>query len=255
MNQNLTDVTILLDSSGSMRNIQDDTRGGFNDFLDRQAKVPGECNVTVIQFDRKYEPTCVATPIKDAPRLTEANYRADGVETRYLDALARAIKETGERLAAMPEADRPSKVIFVTITDGQENASIEYHRHRGGWTQVKAIRQHQEDVYKWSFVLIGQDFDTTETQTSLGMSAGNAVQSSKVETISTYQGLSKGMTRYRAGTSGARGANGLRGASGSNVQNFAELTKDSESEEQIIAQAWGTDPQLNIPAAPTPPTP
>lgn len=48
--------------------------------------------------------------------------------TALLDAVGRAINETGERLAKMDEADRPGLVVFVVMTDGLENSSKEFSK-------------------------------------------------------------------------------------------------------------------------------
>ncbi len=50
--------------------------------------------------------------------------------TALLDAQGRTIVELGRELAALPETERPSKVIVVTLTDGLENASKEYNLDR-----------------------------------------------------------------------------------------------------------------------------
>ncbi|HEX6056861.1 MAG TPA: VWA domain-containing protein, partial [Intrasporangium sp.] len=54
-NSNLTHIAFLLDRSGSMQSIKDDTEGGFNAFIAEQRKEPGECRVTLAQFDNEYE--------------------------------------------------------------------------------------------------------------------------------------------------------------------------------------------------------
>ena len=54
-NPNLTHLYFLLDRSGSMQSIKDDTEGGFDAFIAEQRKQPGECRVTLAQFDDQYE--------------------------------------------------------------------------------------------------------------------------------------------------------------------------------------------------------
>ena len=51
MNKKLTDITVLLDKSGSMGPLQEDTIGGFNKFIEGQAKVDGDANLSLIMFD------------------------------------------------------------------------------------------------------------------------------------------------------------------------------------------------------------
>ena len=54
-NPNLTHLYFLLDRSGSMQSIKDDTEGGFDAFIAEQRSQPGECRVTLAQFDDQYE--------------------------------------------------------------------------------------------------------------------------------------------------------------------------------------------------------
>ena len=54
MNQNLTEIVFILDRSGSMEGLENDTIGGFNGFVKKQAKV-GQTSLTTVLFDDKYE--------------------------------------------------------------------------------------------------------------------------------------------------------------------------------------------------------
>ena len=54
MNKNLTEIIFLLDRSGSMRGLENDTIGGFNAFIEKQSQEEGEAIVTTVLFDDKY---------------------------------------------------------------------------------------------------------------------------------------------------------------------------------------------------------
>jgi len=113
-----THVTFVLDSSGSMSKIADDTRGGFNTFLMEQREEEGEAAVTLYDFDSTVELVYRGSEIADAETLDTDNYRPGG-KTALHDAIARAIDETDDYIAA---AD-VENVIIVVLTDGKENAS------------------------------------------------------------------------------------------------------------------------------------
>ena len=142
MKQNLCDITIVLDRSGSMSSVQADTIGGFNTFIKEQRKLPGECNVSLVQFDDQYEPQYAGKPVGDAPFLDEKTFQPRGM-TALLDAIGRTINETGKRLGAMDDDDRPSKVLFVILTDGGENSSKEFTR-----AKVFEMISHQKTAYQ-----------------------------------------------------------------------------------------------------------
>lgn len=168
-----TDITFVLDRSGSMEKVKDDTMHGFNAFIQAQRALPGECVASLVQFDDVYEPIYTAKPLSEAPLLSEANYVPRGF-TAYLDATARTIIETGKRLAAMPEDQRPQKVIFVILTDGIENASQEF-RGEAGRAKVFEMIGRQRDVYQWDFVFLGANQDAIKVAAEINISAGSSM--------------------------------------------------------------------------------
>src|SRR6476661_6760153 len=119
---NTCDLTILLDCSGSMNKIKTDMEESLNAFLAAQAKEPGECTVSLVNFAYRRSTVYTGVPVAEAPkvRLTPLG------GTALNDALCETIDEVGQRLAALPEADRPERVLLVVVTDGEENASREY---------------------------------------------------------------------------------------------------------------------------------
>lgn len=89
--------------------------------------------------------------------------------TALLDAVGRAITETGSRLAAMKETERPSLVIFVIVTDGQENSSRTFTREK-----IREMIQHQRTVYKWPFTFLAANQDAFAEAASLGIDPSGA---------------------------------------------------------------------------------
>jgi Mg-chelatase subunit ChlD len=192
---NLTDITIVLDRSGSMGSIADDTRGGCNAFLDEQGKVSGRATVTLVRFDHEYEVVYSAKPAGEAPRLDSSNYIPRGT-TALLDAIGRAVVETGDRLSKTPEHERPGKVVFVILTDGQENASKEYTKDK-----VFEMIRHQTDVYSWAFVFLGANQDAIRAGAGLGIAAGSSMTyaSNAVGTQSAFRSTSENLAKFRMG--------------------------------------------------------
>jgi hypothetical protein len=155
MKQDKTDVTILLDRSGSMGNIASDTIGGFNTFLKKNQEASGQCTLSLVQFDSMGIDTVILNkPIFEAKPLTNQTYQPRA-NTPLYDAIGKTIEATGAFLQSLPEALRPAKVIFVVITDGLENASHHYTLQH-----VQNQIKHQQDVYKWEFVFLGANIDS-----------------------------------------------------------------------------------------------
>lgn len=194
MKKETTLIAVVLDCSGSMEPIKADTIGGFNSFLAEQQKQPGEAFITLTQFDDRYDIVYSNQAIKSAPKLTDANY-VPRANTALFDAIGRTINDVGSQLRALPEADRPGKVIFVIITDGEENASREYKRDK-----VFEMITHQRDKYNWEFVYLGANQDAIATATQLGVQASNAAgyTGSGKGTRSAFKAMSTGLTSYRS---------------------------------------------------------
>ncbi len=168
MDQDSTDITVVLDRSGSMSSIRWPMEGGLERFIDSQRQVPGACHVSLIQFDTKaIEVVFTAIPVADV-RPIRISPRGG---TPLHDAMAIAINSTGERLAAMPADDRPAKVLMLVITDGAENASRETTA-----AQVRAMIQHQQEVYSWEFIFLAANVNAFREARRMGIDTTRAVE-------------------------------------------------------------------------------
>lgn len=166
MRLDLTDITIILDRSGSMGVIAHETEMGVKKFVDDQKAVPGHAVMSLVLFDHQIERPFTAKPISEVGEIRLQPRAA----TALLDAVGSTIKATGERLGLMAEKDRPSRVIIVIVTDGLENASRTYDKD-----QVLSMISHQTDVYKWDFVFLGANQDAIATAASIGVQANAAL--------------------------------------------------------------------------------
>jgi len=188
MRADLTNITLVVDRSGSMEAIRTDAEGGVNAFLADQAKEPGQALLTLVQFDTEYEFVHRGIPVRDVPRY-ELVPRGN---TALLDAVGRAIIETGQRLAKMHEPDRPGLVIFVVMTDGQENSSHEFTK-----AQIKQMIQHQQDKYNWHFTFLGANQDAFAEAGGMGILAGGVARYDVDKVRAAYAGTSSKLARMR----------------------------------------------------------
>ena len=191
--QNLTSINIVLDRSGSMTKLTAETISGFNKFLAEQKAVDGAATLTLATFASDYTLVHDFIALSDVPELTLTNYRTGGY-TSLLDALARTIDATGVKLASMSEEERPGKVIFVVITDGQENFSREFTRE-----QVFEKITHQREKYSWEYVFLGANQDAIAEGMKLGVSGLNSVTftADSAGVASNYSSISSNMSTYR----------------------------------------------------------
>lgn len=188
MRSDLTDVTVIMDRSGSMISCREEAENGLNHFVEEQKKQPGECLFSLVQFDNEYEFVHRGEKIANVPKFTLV---PRGM-TALLDAVGRAISETGIRLSVMNESDRPGLVVFVIVTDGGENGSHEFTRQ-----QVRQMIERQKEVYKWKFTFLGANQDAFAAAGSLGIDlsavANYATRSSK----QAFSGASGNVSRMR----------------------------------------------------------
>lgn len=198
-NPNRTHLYFLLDRSGSMQSIRDDTVGGFDAFIAEQRTLPGECRVTLAQFDDRYDVVYTDRPIAEVPSL---DLRPRGM-TALLDAIGRLVTEAGTHLQSLSESDRPGTVIVGIMTDGLENASKE-------WTHqaIKALIEQQSQTYSWEFLYLGADQDAIEVGTGLGVPAARSMTYSRDSAAAAMASTSAMVGRVRAArASGAQAAN------------------------------------------------
>src|SRR5258708_7019726 len=124
--ENFTAIAVVIDASSSMRDLTGDTIGSFNQFLEEQQAVPGEPALTLCIFNTDYRLLHDFIPLSSVGKLSKETYRCNGM-TALLDAMGTTIDALGQKLAVMPEQERPSKVIVLVITDGEENQSHRYN--------------------------------------------------------------------------------------------------------------------------------
>jgi Mg-chelatase subunit ChlD len=157
-----TQITFVLDSSGSMSKIEDDTKGGFNTFVREQQEEDGTATVSLYDFNTSVELLYGAIPIDEVTKLTHENYSPGG-RTALHDAIATAIKETDDHITTMPSGDEPDNVIVVILTDGKENAS------ETPQDQVRELVEQHREEQDWDFIFIGANQDAALTAESMGM--------------------------------------------------------------------------------------
>lgn len=189
-NPNKTHITLVSDRSGSMRSIASDAEGGINSLIKDQAALDGECSILLVEFDTAHD-TVYEGDVKSAPSYS---LRPRGT-TALNDAIGLAIVRTGEQLAALPEDERPSKVIFAVMTDGHENASTEYTLD-----QVKALIKEHTEKYSWEFSFLGAGLQVASQAVNMGFSPRNIVNfdpNSGVAAAAAFRSHSLSMTSYR----------------------------------------------------------
>lgn len=192
VDMNYTDITVIVDKSGSMLHLTGDTIGGFNSFLKGQQNLPGKCKLSLVQFNDDVHPIYTGIDINYVAPLGPESYRTGGW-TALLDALGQTITFTGLRFAAMKEEERPGKVLFVVITDGQENYSKEYNRET-----IRQMIKNQEANYNWNFTFMGADAGSILEAQSLGFASTHAYTHTSKGVNAVYTSMDVNVRNFRS---------------------------------------------------------
>lgn len=169
MKKRLTELVFILDKSGSMSGLENDTIGGFNSMLEKQKAVEGECTITTVLFNSHYELLHDRIDIKAVKPISHKEYQVGG-STALLDAIGETIHKIGNTQKNTAEDYRAEKVMFVIITDGEENSSREFSAEN-----IKERIENQKNKYGWEFIFLGANIDAVQTAGRFGISANRAV--------------------------------------------------------------------------------
>ena len=194
MKKDLTELVFILDASGSMAGLEQDTIGGFNGMIEKQKKEPGEAYVSTVIFASKSKVFHDRVPIGKVEPLTDRQYAVGGC-TALLDAIGGAIHHIGNVHKYAREEDVPEHTLFVITTDGMENASRMYDAE-----EVKRLIEWQKEKYGWEFLFLAANIDAVETAGRFGIDADRAVdyRADAVGTALNYQVLHKAIRSVRA---------------------------------------------------------
>lgn len=174
------EVVLLIDKSGSMKGLEEDTVKGYNSMLAKERQLSVPTNVTTILFSSDHEILADRKPISEVPDMTLDSYKVRGATALY-DTIGNAIEKTE---AVKGIDDTGSKVLFVIITDGLENYSQTYDQEK-----VRKLIDAQEEK-GWEFVFIGANMDAEKEADTIGI---------KKENAATYENSEKGVqANYQA---------------------------------------------------------
>ena len=194
MKKNLTEIVFILDRSGSMSGLEDDTIGGFNALIEKQKQEAGEAYVSTILFDNFSEVIHDRVRLDRVPRMTRKEYYVRGC-TALLDAVGGAIHHIGNVHKYAREEDRPEKTLFVITTDGMENASRQYT-----YEKVRSMIEKQKSKYGWEFLFLGANIDAAREAARFGITADRAANyhADRQGTAVVYEAVSETVCNFRA---------------------------------------------------------
>ena len=169
MGNGITELVFIIDRSGSMAGMEDDTIGGFNSVLEKNRAVGGTAYVTTVLFDHEQLTLHDRLDIREVSPLTREDYQVRGC-TALLDAVGDTIKRIRSIQGYMPTGHVPTKTVFAIITDGMENAS-----KRHSYREVKHLIKAQTKA-GWEFLFLGANIDAAAEAGRIGIARERATR-------------------------------------------------------------------------------
>lgn len=177
------EILCIMDRSGSMRSIMDETVGAFNGFVEQQKKLPGKAKLTLVAFDDQYKVVMDRVKLNDVAELSVSD-----VQPRGMTALNDAIGKAFANIDA-------ENVVCLIQTDGYENDSKEYSTH-----SIKSLIEEKKKL-GWDISFIGAGVNAFSIGKDFGLAFDKCVTVNKtklgMETFRSY--ASATATSYRNG--------------------------------------------------------
>lgn len=194
----LSNIVVLLDSSGSMARLRQETITGFNKFIEEQKLEDGEAIATLVTFDSNVKTVFKNKDLKEFKKISDKDYSTGGYTALY-KAVGQTIDETGEYLNSLSDDQKPQNTIFAIFTDGFDNVSDEKYNQQ----IVKDMVVHQQEKYGWQFVFFGAGLDAVQQGGNIGIRAAASVSyaADATATMDSYMTLSSFTKSVRKGGS------------------------------------------------------
>jgi hypothetical protein len=168
MENTLAEIICIIDKSGSMQALKDETVNGLNTFIENQKSEESPCNFTLVQFNQELEVSIMRRPICEVAKLHSENYKPFGYTALY-DALGITLKKAIETIFLLPADLKPNKVMVFIITDGLENASRFYNK-----SVVQDLIRKLVNNNQWEFEFYGANINSFAEAENLGLTRDKA---------------------------------------------------------------------------------
>ena len=162
----ITELVFIIDKSGSMSGLEDETIKGFNELLNKQKKQKDKALITTIFFNTTMQFINERKDINEVKEITLNDYRVGGC-TALLDAIGNAINYIYNNQINDKENEYNNMVVI--ITDGLENSSLEF-----SYEKINSLinKKQKED---WQFIFLGANIDVIKEANKMGIAGDNAV--------------------------------------------------------------------------------
>ena len=195
MKKGLTELVFILDRSGSMAGMEEDTIGGFNGLIEKQKQQPGEALVTTVLFGSHIQQLHNRVDLHNVQPLTTNDYYVCGM-TALLDAVGSTILQIDRVHQLIGEDSCPEHTMFIITTDGMENCSKEFTV-----SAVKGLIEQHQQKYGWEFLFLAANIDAAASAGKIGIQPNRAVNyhADSIGTQLNYAVMSEAISGVRSG--------------------------------------------------------
>jgi len=216
-------VAFVLDMSGSMFSIKDVAINSFNEQLQelkKQDDIETKVIITIFNSAPVMMDGVDVVSLESVEELNEHTYFPNGMTALY-DAIGFTVNKV---LQTYKDDKDDTAVLFVVITDGQENNSMEFNQQ-----SIKKMTEELEKTERWTFTYLGANVNPLETAVaamSYQLSNTMSWQADQQGTVRMSDTLSKGINEYYT----------MRRGGGNMTSCFFNDTKtDDEDDSQRLA--------------------
>lgn len=182
MRNDYTPSSVILDRTGSMESIHDDTIGGFNAFLNEQKAAPGYATMTLVQFDSQdpYEvlqrfATVSAVPVR-APLYPRAS-------TPLFDAWDSGINDLEQSLLHNAGSGASGTSSWSSSPTARKTPAASSAR------QIARMIKEKQAKLDWQFVFLSADLGAITNSAGGGCAAGPRWPSTRISRARVLPGL------------------------------------------------------------------
>lgn len=163
MKKDCTELVFVLDRSGSMSGLEEDTIGGYNALLKKQQATSGSVILSTVLFNHRSLVVHSRVDINKVEPLNEMDYTVSG-STALLDAVGQSLRYIKRIHDQLPSTEIPEKTLFVIATDGMENAS-EYFSYDHINKMIESLKENNG----WEFIFLGANMDSIHVARHFGI--------------------------------------------------------------------------------------
>ena len=236
-----THYLLILDKSGSMGSLRQETINNFNEQVQTIKKLEAtypdqKYFISLITFSDSMEEVMIDIPASEVKELTLEDYVTGGM-TALFHAMGQGISKLKDKMTAlMMDSSKIVSSVIVIMTDGEENHSFFFFFK---WTsdRLKPMIESLNKDERWTISFLGANQDAILTSSQIGINVGNTLNYKSTSKGSKMAGQAMSTTLMSRAKNIASGSSALVGGTVDNSVYFSSV---------LDSTTLGEDEDLNL---------